>query len=90
MADNAELKIVILWADELKLAATALELLRVLLDDGKTPDAQLDAAYKTALDACWNALHGVHGVNTAQIMLCHGDRLKFVPRDITIVRKSKT
>ncbi len=91
MADNAELKIVILWADEIKQAGIALDNLNAVLADKKATQKAVDTALKSALGACMVALKGVGSAqSTAHMMLCHGDRVKLLPRNITIVRESKT
>lgn len=87
MADEASLKIVIVWAEELHQAAVALSDLQVMLRDKTKTDAELGIAYKSTLEACWVALRHVSNFDPSDIVLSHGDRLKFVPRDIQVVKK---
>lgn len=91
MAEPAELKIVILWAEEIKQAGVALDNLNAVLADKKATQKAVDVALKSALGACMVALNGVgSAASTDHMMLCHGDRVKLLPRNITIVRETPT
>lgn len=59
MADVASLKVVILWAEEVRIAARAMHALRDALKSGEVGDgasAKRDAALRAALEACFVCL----------------------------------
>jgi hypothetical protein len=85
MADKAHLSMVVVWEDELKVAAATLANLNAILEDKTSTQEAIDVCLKAALESCMIALNGVDAAS--YVMLGHGDRVKLVPRDIRIVRK---
>ena len=87
MADEANLRIVIVWAEELHQASVALHDLQVALLDKTMTEVDIGTKYRQTLETCWVALRHVSNFDTSDIVLSHGDRLKFVLRDIHVVKK---
>jgi len=87
MADEANLKIVIVWAEELHQASVALHDLQVALLDKTKTEIEIGTKYRQTLETCWVALRHVCNFDPSDIVLSHGDRLKFVPREINVVKK---
>ena len=92
MSDAANIKIVVLWEHELRVAASALQAAHA--ECGKTPqDANaIEAAVVAALSASHIAIAGIANSPDAHLMVLSGDSGKFVPRDIKIspMPKKKT
>lgn len=54
---EANATIVILWEDELRVAAKALHVMQAVSDDEASTKEQVHKAVADALDACWAALY---------------------------------
>lgn len=70
MADNANFKVVILWAEEVRVAARALHALVDLIKDGKADEGEADRAVKAALEASHTALFNREILDGAAIVVC--------------------
>lgn len=88
MADEVQIQIVVLWQNEVKIAAQAVYEAMTVLEDPKATDADLNRVVKNALQAAAVALQNAHR-DDAILLLCNADRGKFVPRDYRIERASR-
>lgn len=84
MADIGKLTVVVLWEPELRAAADALDRLSAALHSKDTATA--DTLLKPALEACYTAIGVIAKQPDAQLVVCSGDRLRFVPRVTNVVQ----
>ena len=89
MADNATIDIVVIWEQELRAAAAALDhLVKILVSDKPDKDV-VKKATCLAIVACDAALHGVHTAAECSIILHSGNPDRFVPRIINVAKGGK-
>lgn len=84
MANAASWKCVVVWADELRVAAKAIEGLYTVLRDKESTNDSRNDAMKSALECCYAALKDIEDDTT--IVVCEGTAAKFVPR-VTEIKK---
>jgi hypothetical protein len=71
VADSANVKVVILWAEEIRVAARALHDLVGLLKEGKKADPkEFDRALKAALESAHAALFNHEILEGAPLVVC--------------------
>ena len=78
MADKFEFRVVVLWADELRVAAKALNELERINNDESSTKEQIGEAANNAFRASITALRSVD--EGAALVVCEGTRGKFVPK----------